>query len=84
MTAPPFTGDGRVTFRYIAGLLLALLGAIGGSYLSGLRADVTELQLTVRQKAEEAAALRAEMTAVHGQLTRIETKLDRLFEERPR
>ena len=82
MTTPPFTGNGRITFTWLAGVLVTLLTLIGGAYLSGLRQDVAELQLTVRQKAEESAALRAEMNSVQTQLGRIEGKLDRLLEAR--
>lgn len=82
MTNPPFSGNGRVTFTWLAGVLVTLLTVIGGAYLSGLRSDVTELQQTVRLKAEESAATRAELNAVQAQLGRIENKLDRLLEAR--
>lgn len=81
MTTPTAT-NGRVPFSWIAtGLLTALL-ALGSALFAGVRGDLDELRQTVQEKAQETAALRAEMGSVHGQLTRIESKLDRLVEER--
>jgi septal ring factor EnvC (AmiA/AmiB activator) len=76
----PTVGNGRVPFSWVAGVLIGLLTLVGGSLLTAAREDVGDLRRTVQQKAEETAALRAEVGALHTQLTRIEAKLDRLVE----
>ncbi len=79
---PPFTGNGRVTYTWLAGVLVSVLLLVGGAVVAHLLDDITELQQTVRVKAEESAATRAELNAVQAQLGRIENKLDRLLEAR--
>ncbi len=79
---PPFTGNSRVTYTWLAGVLVSVLLLVGGAVLAHLLDDITELQQTVRVKAEESAATRAELNAVQAQLGRIENKLDRLLEAR--
>lgn len=80
MTAPGASSNGRVSFAWVAGVLVTLLTLLGGALLSDLRSDLAEVQRNQNVRNEAQATIRAEVNSLTASLKRIEDKLDKLLE----
>lgn len=74
----------RVTFGWVAGVLLTILLLLGGAVLGDVRSDLDRVQENQATRNEVQAGLQAEVRGLKDQMNRIEVKLDQALDRRPR